>query len=272
MGHEDAIDAPRPDGRVANQLRAMAAEPGALTRADGSTRFSHDETQVLVGVHGPCEAKRSRERLDGAVLEVMVRPRAGLQTALERELEQLICQTLQPVVHAALHPRSAVSVVVQVLAADGALLTAALHGVCVALMHAGVPLRGMIAGCTAAILPSGAVLLDPCASEEAEAQAVLSLAYMLRQRADGRSGAEGIERELLLCHTRGQFTPAQYNACELAAREAAICVEGFFRQALARSAAPLPQATAAPDEVRHTSLAQKRPRSPSSGDPPVESL
>jgi exosome complex component RRP46 len=229
MGHEA-----RSDGRVAAQLRPMASEPGALVRADGSARFAHDQTEVLVSVYGPCEAKRSRERIDGATLELIVRPRMGLPLPADRELEQLLCQTLQHVVLVALHPRTAISIAVQVLANDGALIAAALHGACVALMHAGVPLRGMLGGCTVAVLPDGSMLLDPTAAEEEEARSVVTLAYLIRQTAEGAP-----ERQLILSHMRGVCTAEQYEVCKTAAQEAAGASAAFFRQALARSVAPL---------------------------------
>lgn len=112
----------REDQRLPNQLRALAAEPGALSRANGSARFSHDGTQVLAAVWGPGEVRRARERPDRATLEVVVRPHAGLAGPLERELEQLLLSTLAHVVLLALHPRTLISVVIQPLMDDGALL------------------------------------------------------------------------------------------------------------------------------------------------------
>ena len=240
----------RSDGRAANQIRPLAAEPGALSRADGSSRFSHDGTEVLVAVYGPCEAKRSRERIDGSAIEVIVRPRMGIPGPIDRELEQLVSQSLQHLVLVAMHPRTAVSVVVQVLADDGALVSTALHGACVALMHAGVPLRGMLAGCAIAILPDGAMLLDPSAAEEAEAQAVVTLAYLLRQRPDC-----GTKRQLLLSHMVGGVAPAQFDVCEKAAQEAAASVALFIRQSLERSVASL----AAEDELEEVPQARPLP-------------
>ena len=129
----------RTDQRSNNQLRLLSGEPGVLSRADGSARFSHDKTEVLVAVYAPAEVKRARERLDAATIEVIVRPRAGLPGPVERELEQLLISTLEPCLITALHPRTAVSIVVQITHDDGGLLSAALNGTCVALMHAGVP-------------------------------------------------------------------------------------------------------------------------------------
>ena len=156
----------RSDQRSNNQLRPLSGEPGVLSRADGSARFSHDKTEVLVAVYAPAEVKRARERLDAATIEVIVRPRAGLPGPVERELEQLLISTLEPCLITALHPRTAVSIVVQITHDDGGLLSAALNGTCVALMHAGVPMRGMLTGCCIAMMPSGDALLDPTLEEQ----------------------------------------------------------------------------------------------------------
>ena len=224
----------RPDGRIAAQLRPLASESGALARADGSARFSQDQTEVIVAIYGPCEAKRSKEQINGAVLEVVVRPRAGLPSPSDRQLEQQISHTLQHAIIVTMHPRTAISVVVQVISEDGALLSAALNGTCVALMHAGVPLRGMLGACTIAVMSDGAQFLDPSAAEESEAHAVLTLAYLVSQSPDGKA-----ERQLLLSSMRGTVTSLQYDACQHSAREAAACTVAFFRQALARSVSPL---------------------------------
>ena len=161
----------RADQRSNNQLRPLSGEPGVLSRADGSARFSHDKTEVLVAVYAPTEVKRARERLDAATIEVIVRPRAGLPGPVERELEQLLISTLEPCLITALHPRTAVSIVVQITHDDGGLLSAALNGTCVALMHAGVPMRGMLTGCCIALMPSGDALLDPTLEEQQAATA-----------------------------------------------------------------------------------------------------
>ena len=229
-----SADGGRSDGRLANQLRPLAVEPGALSRADGSARFSHDGTEVLAAVYGPCEVRRTRESIDGATLEVIARPRAGIPSPADRELEQLIAQTLQHLILLSAYPRTAISVVVQVLSDDGALLSTALHAACAALMHAGVPLRGMLGGCTLTLKSDGSLQLDPVASEEAEAEAVVSLCFLLRQ---GLGGA--LERKLVLSHVRGTLSRTQYDTCECAATEAAACVGGFLRQSLRRDVTSL---------------------------------
>ena len=227
---------PRPDNRLAAQLRPLSAEPAALERADGSARLAHGGTELLVAVYGPCEAKRSRESIEGAALDVIVKPCAGLPGPAEREVEQLLVQTLTHAILTTHHPRTAICIVVQVLAADGSLLAAVTHGACLALMHAGVPLRGMLGGCAAALAADGAtVLLDPCAEEEREATAVVTKIFLTRRALSGK-----IERQLLLSHMVGAVgAGTQLDVCQSAASEAAACVVEFYRQALQRVVAPL---------------------------------
>lgn len=227
----------RADGRVANQLRPLAAEPGALDKADGSARFGHDRTRVLVAVHGPLEAKRSQLQPERAVVLVKVRPRSGIPGPVEREMETLLSQTLQQLVLASQFPRTSITLAVQKLGEDGSMLATALHGCCVALMHAGVPLRGMVAGCAIAFLPDGTALLDPDLEEERAAAAVVTLGYTLRTALDGSP-----ERRLCLSHVRGAVSEAQYSAATEAAQQAAGAVGAFCRQALQRSQGDAPPA------------------------------
>lgn len=260
----------RKDGRLPNQIRPFAATPGALSRADGSARFSHDRTEVIASVYGPCEVRRNREVMGHATLEVLVRPRAGLPGPVEREVEQLLVSTLEHVVLTSLHPRTAISITVQIVQDDGSLLSVALHAVCVALLHAGVPLRGMLSGCTIALMAGELMVLDPIAEEEREAEAVVTVGFMFRQRyqyfeahednaspnacagATGEGGGEhvdedegvnssgalpkmSVEHQLLLSHAHGVLSHKQYELCLHAAQQAGVCSSAFCRHAMERS-------------------------------------
>ena len=223
----------RPDNRLAAQLRPLSAEPAALERADGSARLAHGGTELLVAVYGPCEAKRSRESIEGAALDVIVKPCAGLPGPAEREVEQLLVQTLTHAILTAHHPRTAICIVVQVLAADGSLLAAATHGACLALMHAGVPLRGMLGGCAAAPAADARGAVD--LRRGGAATAVVTKIFLTRRALSGK-----IERQLLLSHMVGAVgAGTQLDVCQSTASEAAACVVEFYRQALQRVVAPL---------------------------------
>lgn len=69
----------------------------------------------------------------------------------------------------------------QVVNDDGSLLSTAIHACCLALLHAGVPLRGLLAGCAIALLADGQLILDPTQDEEADAKAVLTAAFLYRR-------------------------------------------------------------------------------------------
>ena len=51
----------RPDGRDAQQLRAMACETKTLSMLDGSARYSHQGSCVLASVTGPIEAGANKQ-------------------------------------------------------------------------------------------------------------------------------------------------------------------------------------------------------------------
>uniref|UniRef100_A0A8D0FIQ7 EXOS5 protein n=1 Tax=Strix occidentalis caurina TaxID=311401 RepID=A0A8D0FIQ7_STROC len=71
------------------------------------------DTSVLAGLYGPAEVKGSKELPDRAALEVLLRPKVGLPGVMERSREQLLRQTCEAVVLGVLHPRTAITLVLQ---------------------------------------------------------------------------------------------------------------------------------------------------------------
>lgn len=59
---------------------------------------------------------------------------------LERQYEQTIRGTVEGVIQAAQNPRTAVSITLQIMSDDGALLACALNAACAALVDAAVPM------------------------------------------------------------------------------------------------------------------------------------
>eukprot|EP00164_Ancoracysta_twista_P018297 GFYU01031604.1.p1 GENE.GFYU01031604.1~~GFYU01031604.1.p1 ORF type:complete len:114 (-),score=19.32 GFYU01031604.1:558-899(-) len=109
--------ATRPDGRENSQLRPLAIEQRVLTRSDGSVRLSQDKTVVLVSVHGPKDVPPKKELIDRATIEVLFQPSAD---AAAKECEVTVQNTLESVILSHLHPRTLITVVVQVINDDGA--------------------------------------------------------------------------------------------------------------------------------------------------------
>ncbi|NXM74108.1 EXOS5 protein, partial [Serilophus lunatus] len=180
------------------------------------------DTSVLAGVYGPAETKLSKELPDRAALEVLLRPKVGLPGVLERSREQQLRRTCEAVVLGALHPRSAVTLVLQVLSDAGSLLSCCLNAACLGLLDAGLPLSGLFCGVTCALGPDGSVLLDPTARQEQEARAVLSFAI--------GSG----DRRLLMATTKGSCSVEEMQQCLAVAQRAADTVFQFYRDCLRR--------------------------------------
>ncbi|XP_025908531.1 exosome complex component RRP46-like, partial [Nothoprocta perdicaria] len=107
-------------------LRPFSCEQGLLSRPDGSAAFVQGDTSVLAGLYGPGEVKGSRELPDRAALEVLLRPKVGLPGVLERSREQLLRRVCRTALLGALHPRTGVTLVLQVLGDAGSAM-AELH-------------------------------------------------------------------------------------------------------------------------------------------------
>ena len=65
----------------------------------------------------------------------------------ERDYEHVIRRTLEGVIQLGLHPRTSITVVLQVDQEEGALLSCAINAACAALVDAGVPMTTMFGGC-----------------------------------------------------------------------------------------------------------------------------
>jgi ribonuclease PH len=65
-------------------------------------------------------------------------------------------RTLEQVVLTSMHPRLGITVVVQIVSADGSAEACAANAACAALLDAGVPMRGVLCAAACAILPGRA--------------------------------------------------------------------------------------------------------------------
>ncbi|KAJ7303953.1 hypothetical protein JRQ81_011468 [Phrynocephalus forsythii] len=203
-------------------LRRILCEQGLLSRPDGSASWMQGDTSVTAGVYGPSEVKVSKEIYDKATLEVLLRPKVGLPGVYERSREQMIKKTCEAVILGTLHPRSSITVVLQVVTDAGSLLASCLNATCVALMDAGLPLGSLFCGMTCAVDVHGNITLDPTAKQEKEAQAVLTFAI------------ESIEKKVLMSTTKGTCSVEQLQQCIVAAQRAADTVFQFYRDAAHR--------------------------------------
>uniref|UniRef100_A0A8C3W205 Exosome component 5 n=1 Tax=Catagonus wagneri TaxID=51154 RepID=A0A8C3W205_9CETA len=145
-----------------------------------------------------------------------------LQGVAEKSRERLIRNTCEAVVLGALHPRTSITVVLQVISDAGSLLACCLNAACMALVDAGVPMRALFCGVTCALDSDGTLMLDPTAKQEKEARAVLTFAL------------DSVERKLLMSTTKGLYSDTELQQCLAAAQAASQHVFRFYRESLQR--------------------------------------
>jgi len=138
----------RGDGRTDQQIRPIQIEQGLLNRADGSVRFSQGKTSVLIGVYGPIQVPTRKEKIDRATVEVIWKPISGQKTNFDVEKASLVRQSLESIILVHLHPRTLISVIVQVIQDDGALLASAITGSWIALVDAGIQCKANLSAVT----------------------------------------------------------------------------------------------------------------------------
>ncbi|XP_063477160.1 exosome complex component RRP46 isoform X3 [Symphalangus syndactylus] len=145
-----------------------------------------------------------------------------LQGVAEKSRERLIRNTCEAVVLGTLHPRTSITVVLQVVSDAGSLLACCLNAACMALVDAGVPMRALFCGVTCALDSDGTLVLDPTSKQEKEARAVLTFAL------------DSVERKLLMSSTKGLYSDAELQQCLAAAQAASQHVFRFYRESLQR--------------------------------------
>ncbi|XP_049988518.1 exosome complex component RRP46-like [Alexandromys fortis] len=202
-------------------LRHFACEQNLLYRLDGSASFLQGDTSVLAGVYGPAEVKISKEIFNKATLEVILRPKIRLPGVAEKSRERLIGNMCEAVVLGGLHPRTSITVVLQVVSDTGFLLACCLNAACMALVDAGVPMRALFCGVSCALDSDGNLVLDPTTKQEKEARAILTFAL------------DSVEQKLLMSTTKGLYSDAELQQC-LAAAQAASLHICFYWESLQR--------------------------------------
>ncbi|XP_069042558.1 exosome complex component RRP46 [Lepisosteus oculatus] len=203
-------------------LREFGCEQNLLSRPDGSASFVQGDTSVLAGVYGPAEVKVSKEIYDRATMEVLIQPKVGLPGVAERSREQCVRETCKAALLSSLHPRSSLTLVLQVVHDDGALLACSLNAACMALMDAGLPMRCLFCGVTCAIDPEGHIHTDPTAAQERESRAVMTFAI------------DSAERRVMMSSTKGSFSVSELQQCIAVSQRASGKIFQFYRDSVSR--------------------------------------
>ncbi|KAL3154233.1 hypothetical protein ABBQ32_013735 [Trebouxia sp. C0010 RCD-2024] len=230
--------ASRADGRNNLQIRTLLCERGLLHRADGSARWCQDKTCVVAAIYGPKMTLGRKEDPEQAVVEVVFKPKSGVYRynapgQTENLIQKIIRNAVQGVFVASLHPRTAIQVVIQVVRDEGSVLSCALNATCAALVDAGVLLHNMFAAVSCAIgKQTGALLLDPDASEEKDALAVGSFAFCASGELIDNGRRLETSEAILVSSIHGSMDIQQYLTMLELARQGCQRIAEFTRLSL----------------------------------------
>jgi exosome complex component RRP46 len=105
--------------RNKTEFRKSSVTLGFLDRSDGSCEYSQGDSKVIVCIYGPMEVKTKFEKTDKATVEVVYKPKSGMTTPKDKEIEHMLLSTLEEFIVSKLYPRSSITVVVQVVNDNG---------------------------------------------------------------------------------------------------------------------------------------------------------
>jgi exosome complex component RRP41 len=182
------IDGKRLDGRDFEELRPIKIEAGILKRADGSCYLEMGRNRVVAAVYGPREVHPRhlqdpsravvRYRYNMAPFSVEERKRPGPDRR-SVEISKVSREAYEPVIMKELFPRSCIDIFVEVLQADAGTRTACLNAATVALVDAGIPMKGLITSVAVAKV-DGKLVLDPMKEEDNYGEADVPFAFLIR--------------------------------------------------------------------------------------------
>mmetsp|Transcript_4991 Transcript_4991/g.6449 ORF Transcript_4991/g.6449 Transcript_4991/m.6449 type:complete len:245 (+) Transcript_4991:225-959(+) len=218
-------------------LRPLAAEVSCLNRADGSAKFSSGSTQILAAVFGPASPKiPSKERSNEAMICVVFKHGTTKASsadntstavmgygATERELERFIADALISCVAVDKYARTVIEVVIQVITADGSLVSTALNAAGLALMDAGIEMKSVPIGTTCLVKSNGSdnydeIIFDPSAkNESSEDHSVIILA------------TDSVREGVIASMNFGNFQLNNFLACVEGSSRASKAVLAFMR-------------------------------------------
>ena len=227
------VNGRRLDGRKFDELRPIKIEAGVLKRADGSCYLEMGGNKVVAAVYGPREvhpkhledpsAAIIRYRYNMAPFSVEDRKRPGPDRR-SIEISKVSREALEPVIMKELFPRSAIDIFVEVLQADAGSRTACLNAASVALIDAGIPMRGIVTSVAVAKV-DGVLVLDPMKEEDNYGEADIPFAFLIRN---------GKIEAITLLQMDGKVTPDELREALKLAKKGAMQIYQLQREAIMR--------------------------------------
>ena len=144
----------RVDGRKPDEMREIEAKVGVIKRADGSALFRMGDTIAIAAVYGPRELHpRYLQNPEGGILRcnydmtsfsVTERKRPG-PSRRGVEISLVTEKALLPVVDLSQFPNVVIDVFIEIIQANAGTRCAGISAAALALAHAGIPMRDMVA-------------------------------------------------------------------------------------------------------------------------------
>ncbi|KAJ8130752.1 hypothetical protein O1611_g2878 [Lasiodiplodia mahajangana] len=206
----------------------VTAEPEALLshlhKADGSATYSYAGYTVIGAVNGPIEAQKRDELPEEAIIDVVVRPAAGVGGTRERHLESLLQSTLRQIILVNNFPRTLIQIILQITVTpeneyiNGKLVQAnvnlpvvpaLLQTAILSLLSASIPLTATLTSTSLAILSEDGqrqIITNPTARQVEQSQSFHVLAFTS-------------QNELILAESEGAFTIKEWDGVYVAAQE-----------------------------------------------------
>lgn len=178
------VDGERLDGRAPDEMRPVEMEVGTLKRADGSAYVEIGNTRVTAAVFGPQELHPEHMRKhDRAVLNARynmapfsvddrMRPAPSRR---DKEISLVTEKALEPAVFLEEFPKAEIKVLVEVIEADASTRVTGLTAAGLALVDAGIPMRGIVQA-TAVGKLEDTMVLDVAGEEDAYGKADIPVA------------------------------------------------------------------------------------------------
>ncbi|MBI4176365.1 MAG: exosome complex exonuclease Rrp41 [Candidatus Aenigmarchaeota archaeon] len=184
------VEFKRIDGRKHDEFRPIEARVGVLQKADGSAYFRLGNTVAIAGVYGPRKVHpRHEEQLDRAILRTRYNMAPFATTERGRpgysrrsiEISMVTRQAINPVIFLEEFPKTAIDVHIEVLQADASTRCVGINAACLALADAGIPMRDLVASCSAGKV-NGNIILDIAGKEDTEGEVDLPVAYYPKKK------------------------------------------------------------------------------------------
>ncbi|MEM2104877.1 MAG: exosome complex exonuclease Rrp41 [Candidatus Bathyarchaeia archaeon] len=176
----------RLDGRKPDELRPIKIDVGILSNADGSAYIEQGKNKILAAVFGPKELHPKhmalpdrmvlRCRYHMAPFSVQER-KSPAPSRREIELSKVIREALEPSIFLEYYPRTGIDIFIEVLQADGSTRCASITAASLALADAGIPMRDLVAACSAGKIDD-TIVLDLMDAEDKMGEADVPLALM----------------------------------------------------------------------------------------------